>query len=89
MAFVIVHPEMGVYLGSWIGLGFWSKLDPVGQPSAVTFETSAEAEDHMATWDSGRPESAALVPVEADEGRYASIQACVKAGIDPWNPRVN
>lgn len=88
MAFVIVHPEMGVYLGSWIGMGFWSKLDPVGQPSAITFDTPDEAEAHMATWGSGRPEKATLAAVDADEGRYASIRACVKAGLEPWNPRI-
>lgn len=87
MAFVIADPEMGIYLGSWIGMGFWSKLDPVGQPSAITFDTPDEAEAYMATWDGGRPENATLVHVEADEGQYASIRACVEAGLEPWNPR--
>ena len=34
--FVLYHPEDGVYLGGFMGLGFWSNLDPVGQPEAVT-----------------------------------------------------
>ncbi len=31
MSVVIVHNEMGVYLGSCMGLGFWTLLDPAGQ----------------------------------------------------------
>jgi hypothetical protein len=84
MAFVINDPEMGVYLGSFIGLGFWSKLDPAGQPSAITFPSESEAEAFMATWESGRPTEACLVPVQPDEDGYASIAACVRAGLDGW-----
>lgn len=87
MAFVLTHPEMGVYLGGWIGFGFWSKLDPVGQPSAITFPTVEEAEAFMASWDGGRPEGATLVPIEPDEGKYASIRCCVRAGLEGWDPR--
>lgn len=87
---VIVHPEMGIYLGNFMGLGFWSKLDPVGQPSAITFATESEAKEHM--------EEALGVPlptfayheVEADEYVrhglwFASITACVKAGLPGWS----
>lgn len=85
-AFVITHPEMGVYLGNFLGLGFWSKLDPVGQPAAVTFATEAMAEDHMALWDCGRPQGAKLIPVWADLHNFASIDACVAAGLEGWQP---
>lgn len=84
MAVVIYSEENGVYLGSAMGLGFWSKLDPVGQPSATTFEDEAEAETHMASWESGRPEGVRLVPVDADQDGYASIAACVRAGLPGW-----
>jgi len=84
MAVVITHPEMGIYLGSAMGLGFWSKLDPVGQPSAVTFTSVSDAEDYMATWDGGRPEGVGFADVVPDEGQYASIAACVRAGLDGW-----
>ena len=36
MSCVIFHPEMGIYLGSFIGFAFWSKLDAAGQDFAVT-----------------------------------------------------
>ena len=32
--FLIVHPHYGVYLGSAMGRGYWSKVDAVGQPAA-------------------------------------------------------
>lgn len=67
-----------------MGMGFWSKLDPVGQPSAVTFPTEKEAEDYMASWENGRPNNAELVPVTADQDGYASIAACVSAGLEGW-----
>lgn len=84
MAYVINHPRDGVYLGSCMGLGFWSKLDPVGQTAAVTFADTAEAEVFMAGWDCGRPDGIEFVPVVADGNNHASIDACVAAGLDAW-----
>ena len=87
MKCVITHPEMGIYLGSFLGLGFWSKLDPAGQDAAPVFASSEEAETYMATWDNARPEGAVLRPVipDSDDGTYASIDACVAAGLDRWS----
>lgn len=88
--FVVVHPEMGVYLGSAFGLGFWSKLDPCGQPGAVTFPDRERAEEVMATWTNGRPSDARthpVVPDDVDESRmYATVKACVAAGLEAWDP---
>jgi hypothetical protein len=84
MSFVIVDPEMGIYIGNCLGMGFWTKLDPVGQPSVVTFESTQEAEDFMSTWEGGRPLGAKLHQVQPDDGIYASIQACVNAGLEGW-----
>lgn len=82
--FVITHPEMGIYLGMFMGLGFWSKLDPVGQPSACTFESIEQAREFMASWDSGEPAGVSFAPVTPDDGSYASIAACVRAGLEGW-----
>lgn len=89
--FVAVHPEMGVYLGSAMGLGFWSKGDPVGQDAAVTFPDRATADKIMASWDGGRPRGTVTWPIIPDQPglareRYASIAACVAAGLDGWEP---
>ena len=84
MAVVIYTEERGIYLGNCMGLGFWTKLDPIGQPSAVTFPDTATAEAHMAEWDEGRPDGATFVDVTPDAEGYASVQACVLAGLPAW-----
>lgn len=85
MAVVIYTEEEGVYLGHCMGLGFWSKLDPVDLPGAVTFPSADDAEKHMAEWEGGRPPAASLVPVEPDLSHdCASIEACVRAGLPEW-----
>ncbi|HDR9103577.1 TPA: hypothetical protein QDB04_000297 [Burkholderia vietnamiensis] len=84
MAVVIYDDANGVYLGSAMGLGFWSKLDPVGQPAAVTFSDEEEENAHMATWENGRPDGVRCVQVEADQAGYASVAACMRAGLPEW-----
>lgn len=84
MACVIKHPEWGIYLGGFLGLGFWSKLDPVGQPGAVTFPDEQEAKAHMETWDGGPPAGVSFPVVVPDDGQYVSIAGCVAAGLEGW-----
>lgn len=84
-AYVIAHPEQGVYLGSAMGLGFWSKLDPVGQDAAVVFKSPRQALDFMQTWEAGAPDGVQLVAVSPDQDGYASIDACVDAGLPAWS----
>lgn len=84
MACVIYSEEEGIYIGECLGLGFWSKLDPVDQPAAVTFPSAADAERYMSTWLSGRPNGVRLVDVVPDSEGYASIEACVRAGLPGW-----
>ena len=84
MAVVIYTEERGIYLGNFWGMGFWTKLDPVGQPSAVTFPDANEAETHMAEWSEGRPADAKLVEVVAEADGYATMESCVRAGLPGW-----
>jgi hypothetical protein len=88
MSVVIVHPEFGIYLGSFIGLGFWSKLDPAGQDAAVTFPSQQDAEQFMGTWDEGAPQGCQFITVIPDQGEYASVSACVAAGLEAWSVEV-
>lgn len=93
---VIVHPENGIYLGSCMGLGFWSKLDPVGQDAAVVFPTQEDARSHVESWDHTEKSAAELeqylknlsfveVDIDVDGSElYASVESCKKAGLDPW-----
>ena len=92
MAVVIVHPEWGIYLGTCLGLGFWSKMDPAGQDAAVTFPSEEDANRHMDSWDEPLVERPRLEfhVVEPDKlqysGKYASVAACRRAGLDGWKP---
>lgn len=85
MAIVIFHEEKGVFLGFCMGMGFWSKLDPVGQPCAATFENTKEAEEFMQTWENGAPAGVRFVEADADDGgTHASVASCVRAGLPGW-----
>lgn len=84
MAVVIYVEERGIYLGNCFGLGFWTKLDPVGQLGAVTFPDAETAETHMAEWGEGRPDGVKFVEVVSDEDGYAPMAACVRAGLPGW-----
>lgn len=83
MRYLLVHPEYGIYLGNCLGLGFWSKVDPVGQPAAVTFQTEADAEAHMDDWGTPRPEGYYLHPIDTEQD-YAIVTQCILAGLDGW-----
>ncbi|WP_044275859.1 hypothetical protein [Burkholderia gladioli] len=86
-AVVLYSERDGVYLGSCLGLGFWSKLDPAGQTHAFTFPGEAEARAAMETWDT-LPGDVRLVEVAPDQAGYASMAACIAAGLPGWNPDV-
>lgn len=86
MSFVVVHDTDGIFLGQALGLGFWSKLDSVGQDSAVVFNSIQEAEDFLASWEGEIPENIKFVEITPDSecGKYVSKYACLAAGLDMW-----
>jgi hypothetical protein len=82
VAVVIVSDEMGVYLGSAMGFGFWTLIDPVGQPSACIFEDEADARDFVSTWDDQTgAEAFRYVPVETGGAKCAEIPVLKAAGL--------
>jgi hypothetical protein len=83
--YVLWSSEEGVYLGSFMGMGFWSKLDPVGQDHACTFESREKAIEYSETWDS---QIAGLNTreVRCGDSHYANIEECVNAGLPRWDP---
>jgi hypothetical protein len=81
---IMSHKEMGVYLGSCMGLGFWSKLDPAGQDSAVTFDDIAQALRVVAEWDDPLPPKSLMFTHVEVEGNYATMQQCVAVGLEGW-----
>ena len=87
---VIYNRSYGVYLGSALGLGFWSKLDPAGQDAAVTFPSVREAKRAVSNWET-RPTSIQYKQVRGDITKtdgsiYASVEACFRAGLPGWDP---
>jgi hypothetical protein len=83
MAGVLYKEGMGVYLGSFMGLGLWSEWDPAGQPAACTFDNEEQAMEIMKQWDT-KPENVKFVEVPYTEGGYAPMAACVEAGLPEW-----
>lgn len=87
--YIAVCPERGVLLGHAMGLSFWTRLDPVGQDSATTFDSPADATNVLREVFDEDPKALSFVQVEGDmrnpDGSYfASREACVDAGCDPW-----
>ena len=82
---VILHnKDMGIYLGSAMGFGFWSKLDPCGQDAAWTFESIEQARQAIASWDS--PVKNPMFKHVEVEGEFATIQQCVDVGLEACDP---
>lgn len=93
--FVLTHPELGTYIGSCMGMGFWSALDSAGQTEAVTFPTESAALDHGKRHNppgldaTGYHAHQILLPMhrlEADGSLYVRVDELVTAGLPSWNP---
>jgi hypothetical protein len=80
---VIVHPEMGIYLGNCMGLGFFSNLDCAGQIFACVFPSENDAREHIRSWESANnPEGYRYVKVTCDQ--WADIDALDAAGLSEF-----
>lgn len=84
--FVIYSDTHGVYLGSCMGLGFWSAMDPCGQDAACTFASETDAAKCIASWDQVPEWALRTVAVDPTDGTYATINDCVLAGLPAWDP---
>lgn len=81
---VIVHPEMGIYLGNCLGLGFFSMLDCAGQDHAATFPTVGAARLHVIPWDENNdPDAYRYVEVDGSS-EWASIEELEAAGLSEF-----
>ena len=83
---IILSASKGVYLGSAMGLGFWTKLEDLGLDEAITFADEAQAMTHMQTWESwAELEKDFTFPgVHRTKDGFADHAACVAAGAPPW-----
>jgi hypothetical protein len=82
---VIYSQEWGVFLGTCMGLGFWSKLDPAGQDVAVCFDNEDKAKAFIATWDEQPPVEMRFVTVTTVSSDWATSDECGLAGLDEWS----
>ncbi len=81
MRVVITHPEFGAYIGSFLGLGFWTNMDCAGQTECVTFADETDARDFIKTWsENNDPVAYSFVTVNASS--WADIATLKAAGID-------
>lgn len=85
MTWVVSHPEWGVYAGHALGLAFFSLQDVGAQENAVTFDSRAEAEQHIASWRGDGPEFDPATfdyhDVACDDPRFATPDEMAAAGI--------
>jgi hypothetical protein len=82
--YILHHPEMGIYLGSCMGMGFWSKLDPVGQSEAATFDNPEQIKEFMATWEN-KVTGCEITPIETDcRDAYVTIAEIEAIGLPGW-----
>lgn len=87
--YVMYDEAEGVYLGNCLGFGFWSKCDAVGQTHACTFDSPEDGKAHQASWDDTsdmRGKQLQFIPVDCVDGRWASMEECVAAGLPAWTP---
>jgi len=89
--YLLVHKEFGIYLGSCLGMGFWSELDPAGQTEACTFESEDAALKYMESWDDQLKVTpiaiATLIPESQlikDDSCYATQKDIIDSGLSGW-----
>lgn len=93
LRYLLVHPELGVFLGEDNGIRIWSLLDPVGLEEAPTFPTEGEALRYLETWGVApgalprvTPVALHLRQVQDNGAAYATRGQCRAAGAPDWNP---
>ena len=83
--YALYTEDKGIFLGMCLGLGFWSKLYPAGQDHAPTCLTRESAElmrkDLQLPQDTTR-----ILMLHTKDSTYATIEECVAAGVERWDP---
>lgn len=80
MRYVVVHDTMGVFLGQFLGLSFWTLLASEGQHGAVTFDSPEQAISFFK--DQGFHTPIRTVEIEPDlDSIYVSRKALEKLGL--------
>lgn len=81
---VIVHDEMGIFVGGAMGLGFFSMVDTGGQCVACLWDTEEEAREFVDEWKPKQdPDSYRYVEVEAVL-EWATVRELISAGLGQY-----
>ena len=83
--YLLLHPEWGIYIGAFLGMGFWSKLDPVGQNYAISFP-STDVLDWARSTFPGEWMKMTAPPIQIKDKMYATLAEIVAAGLEGWDP---
>jgi hypothetical protein len=78
---VIVHHTQGIYVGSCMGLGFWSNLDTANQWTVVTLPSEQAARDYVASWHEWNNPDSYTYPRIDCSGTWATIDELNRAGL--------
>lgn len=78
--YVIRSEVLGVYLGSFAGLGLWSNLDRAGQTQAPLFDSFDGAFDFKAQWEEDVV-CAEIVEVPLFTRDSISLGGCLQLGL--------
>lgn len=81
MAFVISHPENGVFVGTALGLAFWTALDCAGQESVCAFRTEEDARDFLNETLAAEAAGGARIVETRTDRPYATAEDLLAAGL--------
>lgn len=85
----LIHSEsMGLFLGQFMGLCFWSKAEDGGQIEAPYFRSVEEARRFIDAGYAAIPSDAQLLPVTTNGRTHANFDECTSAGVAPWGDAV-
>ena len=78
---VIVHEEMGVFVGAHMGMAYWSMLETAGQAACATFDDEADARNFVSQWDPPQdPNQYRYIKVRVSGG-WAPVHELVRVGL--------
>jgi len=84
--YVIFHPDLGVFLGEFNGLGDWSCLDASGYTHAVVFQDVDAAAYHIGSFADIADGCSVREVGVAYPDRGASPREVMEAGMPGWDP---
>ena len=84
--YLLMHPEWGIFIGTFLGMGLWSKLDCLGQAYAVTFSSATEALEWAQDSCPVECKKMFTTYLTTKEKSHATIAEIVAAGLEGWDP---